>query len=74
MENAAGFEIFFAQRGAALETGALVEMTVEIDETLGVGLRVVGIGVDDLVRVRCVRGLSGCYAERQGEGDAEAAK
>jgi hypothetical protein len=49
-------------------------MTVEIDETLGVGLRVVGIGVDDLVRVGCVRGLSGRYAERQGEGDAEAAK
>jgi hypothetical protein len=72
MEDATGFEVFFAQRRAAFEAGAFVEMAVEIDEALGVGLCIVGIGVDDLVRVGCVRGCGGRNAEREGEGDAEA--
>jgi hypothetical protein len=70
VDDSAGFEVFFAQRRAALEAGALVEMAVKIDEALRVGLCVVGIGVDDLVRVGCERGYGGGDAEREEEGEA----
>jgi hypothetical protein len=72
MENAAGVEIFLAQRGAAFEAGAFEEMTIEVDEALGVGLCVVGIGVDDLICVGGTGGSTGENAEREDESEADA--
>ena len=51
LQNAAGLEVFHAQGGLAVEAGALIEVAVKIEQSLGVGLPVVGIGVDDLVGV-----------------------
>ena len=53
LEDAAGFKIDHAQRGLAVEAGAFVEMSVEEDEALGEGLRIVRVGMDDPVGVGC---------------------
>jgi hypothetical protein len=63
LEDAAGFQVFFAQGGFAFDSGALVKVSVQVDEALGEGLRVVGIGVDDLIGVGGLR--------RRGERQAE---
>ena len=51
LQRAPGREIFHAQRGAAVEAGALVQMPVDVDQALGVGAGIVGIGVDDEIRI-----------------------
>jgi len=58
LQDAAGFEILHAQGGLAVEAGALVEVAIEIEQALRVGLLVVGIGVNDLVGVGGEKGAS----------------
>lgn len=62
LEDAAGFKILHAQGGVTFKAGAFVEMAVGVDESLGKGLLVVRICVNDLVGV----GLDG-VRERWGE-------
>jgi hypothetical protein len=70
-EDATGVEVFFAERGFSVEAGALVEMAVEVNEALGEGLGVVGVGVDDLVSVGGLSGSERCRAEGKQADEAE---
>ena len=65
LQDAPGFEIVHAQRGAAVQAGALVEMSVDVDEALGVGAGIVRIGVDDAIGV----GREGVSGDRD-EGES----
>jgi len=51
LQHAAGVEIVHAQRGAAVEAGAFVEMPVDEDQALRVGVGIVRIRVNDAVGV-----------------------
>src|SRR6202034_3341053 len=51
LQDAAGIEVVHAQRGAAVEAGALVEMPILEEKPLGVCLRVVRIGVKDAIGI-----------------------
>ena len=73
LEDAAGFQVFHTQGGLAFDAGALVEMAVEVNETLGEGLGIVRVGVDDLVGVGRDGEGGGDCAEKEGEKDADAA-
>ena len=63
LQHAAGREIVHAQRGAAVEAGALVEMAVDEDQALRVGVGIVRIGVHDAVGVGGEDGGCGCEEE-----------
>ena len=55
LQDAAGFEIFFAQGGLALDAGALVEVAIDVDQALRKGVLIVRVGVDDAIGVCGVR-------------------
>jgi hypothetical protein len=58
-QYAAGFEVFFAQGRAAFHAGALIEMSIDIDEALSEGLLVVRVRLDDMIGIGGTR-KSGC--------------
>src|ERR1700679_4177402 len=59
-----GFEPYLANARVLLETGALVQIAVQIKEPLGEGLRVMGIGMDCFNVVnRHFRACSGSASE-----------
>ena len=51
LQHFAGRERDFAQRGLAVETGALVQEAVAVEQALGEGARVMRIGCDHFVAV-----------------------
>ena len=74
MNDAACLEIFHAQGGVALEAGALVEMAVGVDQSLGEGLAIMRVSVNDAIGVRSMGRRGGCEEDSQGQsGTTEAA-
>ena len=66
LQYAPGRQVVHAQRRAPVQAGALVQMSVDVDEPLCVGARIVRIGVDDFVGViRGGIGREGCCAKKQ---------
>ena len=72
LQDAAGFEVLHAQGGLAVEAGALIKVAIEKDESLGIGLPVVGVGVNDAVGVGGAGRRDGQDAEGQQENGAAA--
>lgn len=69
LHNAAGREVDQAQRRAAIQSGAFIEMAIDIDQALGEGLGVMRIGVNDLIGIRA--GWWGRCPSGDGTGRAE---
>ena len=57
--HVAGLQPHLADVRLALQAGALVEKTVQVEQALGEGLRVMRIGMDDLIAVFRRRGGRG---------------
>src|SRR6185437_2982862 len=54
-EHSPGFKIIFAQSGVPIQSGAFVEMAVQVDQALRERIRVMRICVDDAIAVRLLR-------------------
>jgi hypothetical protein len=70
LQDLPSFEVHHAQRRLALETGAFIQMAVEIDQALCKCALVVRIGVDDLVGVVRDGRRDGCDREGKDKEDA----
>ena len=60
LQDVAGGQIEKAEGGSAVQARAFVEMAVDVDESLGEGVGIMGIGAHDLICVGGSGDLGGC--------------